>query len=418
MEEMALFGETFPAAKRFKAGTHRSCTPEETLERFVPDLSRYGITRLANVTGLDVIGIPTWVSVRPNARGLSTSQGKGMTDAAAKASAIMESIETWHAENIDLPVRHESHAALTRSDNAIPLSSLSYYADSPPRADMPMAWVKGEDLMSGQNVWVPLEAVTTNYVVGPRGMLETSFVQSSNGLAGGNTVPEAVAHALAELIERDEITRTAQAFRAMDIDLRVDLSSVRDAECQALLNRLEAADMQIVLMDLTGPSGIPVYGAVIAEKEGSSMWRRLPPFSGYGCHPSAIVAVMRALTEAVQSRVTHISGSRDDISYSEYARAGHADDLASFHARAGEVKGRPFDETMGCATDSFAGDIATLLSKLRDHGIEHAVAVDLRKPDRQVPVVKLVVPGLAAPTPLIRGRQIVSPTATTERVAA
>ena len=47
-----------------------------------------GITRLADVTGLDNIGIPVFQAIRPNARSLSVSQGKGVSLEAAQASAL------------------------------------------------------------------------------------------------------------------------------------------------------------------------------------------------------------------------------------------------------------------------------------------------------------------------------------------
>jgi len=68
-----------------------------------------GITRIANVTGLDHIGIPVVQVVRPNSRSLAVCQGKGLTLAAAKASAVMESIEGYHAERIGLPLKLASH---------------------------------------------------------------------------------------------------------------------------------------------------------------------------------------------------------------------------------------------------------------------------------------------------------------------
>ena len=61
-----------------------------------------GITRIANVTGLDTIGIPVVMVCRPNSRSVSVSQGKGLTLAAAKASGVMESVEGYHAEHITL----------------------------------------------------------------------------------------------------------------------------------------------------------------------------------------------------------------------------------------------------------------------------------------------------------------------------
>ena len=67
------------ATKRYFHGTHRVCTPEETLARLQPLLRPMGITRIANVTGLDRTGIPVVMVCRPNARSVTVSQGKGLT---------------------------------------------------------------------------------------------------------------------------------------------------------------------------------------------------------------------------------------------------------------------------------------------------------------------------------------------------
>jgi ribosomal protein S12 methylthiotransferase accessory factor len=80
------------------AGTHRVRTPEQTLEIITPRLMDYGITRLADVTGLDSLGVPVVMAVRPLAATLSVAQGKGVTLELAKVSAAMECIEFWHAE--------------------------------------------------------------------------------------------------------------------------------------------------------------------------------------------------------------------------------------------------------------------------------------------------------------------------------
>src|SRR6201999_785112 len=76
--------------------TLRSRDPEETLRLLLPHLERHGITRLANVTGLDRIGIPVYQAIRPNSRGLSLSQGKGVDEVSAQVSALMESLECHH----------------------------------------------------------------------------------------------------------------------------------------------------------------------------------------------------------------------------------------------------------------------------------------------------------------------------------
>ncbi len=100
------------ASKGHTSGTHRLMAPRETMERLRPLLPRMGITRLANVTGLDQIGIPVVMACRPNSRSLAVSQGKGMDLDAAKVSAAMESIENYHAERIALPLQLATYREL------------------------------------------------------------------------------------------------------------------------------------------------------------------------------------------------------------------------------------------------------------------------------------------------------------------
>src|SRR5438128_6247560 len=87
-----------PLPKRFRRGTHRTADPAETLARVRPHMARMGITRLGNITGLDRIGIPVAIAVRPNSRSVSVSQGKGLDLPQAMASALMEACEGFHAE--------------------------------------------------------------------------------------------------------------------------------------------------------------------------------------------------------------------------------------------------------------------------------------------------------------------------------
>ena len=74
---MKLFDREYTQPKHYLKGTHRSRCPDETIAAFAPCMPRLGITRLANVTGLDIIGLPVFMAVRPNARGISVAQGKG-----------------------------------------------------------------------------------------------------------------------------------------------------------------------------------------------------------------------------------------------------------------------------------------------------------------------------------------------------
>jgi ribosomal protein S12 methylthiotransferase accessory factor len=125
-----LPGLTDPGLKAFRAGTHRMVAPEETLARVRRFMPVMGITRLANVTGLDVIGVPVVSVCRPNSRSLAVSQGKGLTLAAAKASGVMESVEYYHAENITLPLVLASYERLRYSETIVDVTGLTFCAGS------------------------------------------------------------------------------------------------------------------------------------------------------------------------------------------------------------------------------------------------------------------------------------------------
>ncbi len=403
-----VFGDDMQLAKSFWDGTQRACDPEDTVKRLTSLAPRIGITRLSNITGLDVVGVPVWVGIRPNSRSLATSQGKGLTHAAAKASALMESVESWHAENIDRPIFVDSPWSLRRKVSIIEYDRLSFYEDSPPRVDQPIAWVEGYDLLKECACWVPLESVSTNYVGSSQQRSATTFMQSSNGLAGGNEVLEAITHALNELVERDAVHRAGDAMRKFDAARRVRIETIDDPDCLAVLDKLDKAGVAAAAFDLTSDLGVPVYGCTIVDADDAVRWRPLPPFNGYGCHLNPCIAMLRALTEAVQSRLTYISGTRDDISPVQYRTGGNPNALRSFReAWARTTASIDFRERRNIATPSFNGDIRYILDVLRAVGIENAVAVDLRKPEIGVAVARMVVPGLAGS--LSHGRGIRTP---------
>ena len=403
---MRFWNEDMHQRKNYYDGTHRAREPEETLEWLLPIARHAGVTRVANVTGLDVLRIPVWIAIRPNARGLSTSQGKGLSDAAARASAVMESVENWHGETIESPLQYGDFAAMQRRGKAVDPESVPYYEDSPPRRDVAFPWIQAFDLVSQEPCWVPFEYVSTDYVVKGDRSLRSTFVQSSNGLAGGNHLLEAMEHGLCELIERHALSIEMDRIRSFDPSIRVELQSITDAFCLELIRRIHAAGVQAAVFSLPSGLGIPVFAASILEGDGQKRWKSLPPFNGYGCHLDPAIALARALTEAVQSRLTYISGSRDDIVMAEYNRGGNPDDAKGYQALFERPAWLNFPERATPFHQNFEDDLQYLVGNLVRHGYIQVLMVDLSKGDLGVPVVKAVVPGLGSPNALIRGRAI------------
>ena len=164
-----------------------------------------GVTRLADVTGLDHVGIPVWAAVRPLAddASISVQNGKGPTRMQARAGAMMEAIEHYCCERPPHRLRVGSYRTLRRLAKAVDPQSL--FLD--PRAGfaetLPLEWLRGTDFPSGDQVWVPACAVLKPR---PGNRVPRVFRGSTNGLASGNTIEEAVCHGLAEVIERDAWT--------------------------------------------------------------------------------------------------------------------------------------------------------------------------------------------------------------------
>lgn len=380
--------------KSFCRGTHRMVAPEDTLARVRPHMAAMGITRIANVTGLDRVGVPVVMVCRPNARSLAVSQGKGLTLDAAKASGLMECAELHHAEHITLPLVFSTLGELRRSYRLIDVRALPRLSASRFDEHLRTLWIQGLDLMNGQPTLVPYEMVHTDYTL-PMPPGSGCFVMSTNGLASGNHLFEAIGHALCEVVERDANTlwSLAPGGRART---RLDLATVDDPPCRSVLERFAEAELAVAVWDITSDVGIPAFHCLIAEREPDPL-RPLPAAAGAGCAPSRDIALLRALTEAAQSRLTHIAGSRDDMSVTAYGSGHDMDTQASILAemRAG-TPARRFDHVPTFFSDSFAEDLSWALERLRSVGIRQVVAVDLTKHELGIPVVRVIIPGLEA----------------------
>ena len=377
-----------PLPKRFRRGTHRNLEPSDTLARIRPQMARMGITRLGNITGLDRIGIPVAVAVRPNSRSVSASQGKGLDLPQAMASALMEAAEGFHAEEA-LPDRQASYRDLAARERVVEPEALCTTGRAfDPSASI--AWIAGWDLLQHERCWLPAEIVHTDYTL----PLDGYFLAGSNGLASGNHIVEALIAAICELVERDAVALWHAAGIRRQAGTTLDLGSVDDPDCRALLDRYQRAGIAVEAWNVTTDVAVPAFLCRIRDPSPGDP-RHLRRFQGAGCHPDRAVALARALTEAAQTRLTYIAGIRDDLlpaRYREPADTGIADALYAALAR--QETPLQFGAIAGCATDDLAADLRVLLRHLQATGIGRVVAVDFTRPDLAIPVVRVVIPGL------------------------
>ncbi|HBL26586.1 MAG TPA: hypothetical protein DD490_07110 [Acidobacteria bacterium] len=364
--------------KRFRDGTHRIRTPEETWAWLAAVLPRAGITRVADVTALDGLGIPVCQAVRPAGRNLAVSQGKGASLAAARVSAAMEAIELWHAEDLSHLPQMDLPLCEMRSAEVLPPSCLRWSGVAVPDG-LSLSWVRARSLTRDRHGWLPRAQLELNFDV-PTGVSPQWFELTSNGLASGNCREEALLHALCELIERHALYL---ARREPQREVALAPETIGDPWAVEAIGRFQAAGARLAVHDATWEVGVPTIVADLVLPD-------LPHvFRGSGCHPSPAVALSRALTEAAQSRLTYISGARDDL----VPFVGEPGDDAVFRAFAVPTATAPFTRLRDVSSADVAEDLAKVVRRLEALGHE-AFWVDLTRLDVGVPVVFAFVPGL------------------------
>jgi len=377
--------------KRYRVGTHRVVDPERTLARVMPLVAAMGVTRVAMLTGLDIVGIPVAAAIRPNSRSIAVHQGKGPSVAAAKASAVMEAVEMFHAEYMKLPLRLASHAELS-ADVPVADPALLPRCRGAVEADR-LLWVEAQDLMSGAPLWVPYEMVSADFTL-PCLACSGVFQATTNGLASGNHRLEAILHGLYEVVERDAIALWRAAVRNQE-DCALDPGSVDGPTSRALLELFERAGIMLRIWDVTSDISLPVFVCLAMQPDPTD---GVEPELGSGCHADRDIALARALTEAAQARLTRISGARDDFPVESYGPAVRRARQDSARRLLGQSPARrDFRAAPTWEGSTLRHDLDVVLSRLSDAGLRQAAWVDLTRPEFGIPVGRIVVPGLEGP---------------------
>jgi len=387
----ASLGRTLPKAHR--GGTHRILAPRQTLERVRALLPAMGITRIANVTGLDYIGLPVVMVTRPNSRTLAVSQGKGVDLDHAKASGVMESIESYHGERISLALKLLSYDEIRRKHRVVDPATLPSVPNSQFHHHHRILWIEGYELAAREPIWLPYESVHVNYAL-PLPQGTGCFASSTNGLSSGNHLLEAISAGICEVVERDADALWLAADEDELDARRIDLDTVDDPRCRFVLELYERAQMEVEVWDTTSDIGIPAFRCHIYESADNPNDAQ-GTFFGAGCHPSRHIALLRALTEAAQSRLTYISGSRDDIERRDYRRPGEESPAErSRREHRGMRPTRRADSVAMHDGDTLNDDLQWEIDRLRAVGLQQVIVVDLTIPEFDIPVVKVVIPGL------------------------
>ena len=372
--------------KGYTKDTHRVVPPEETLNRVEKLLPDIGVTRVAEISGLDRIGIPVYSAIRPASEkgAISVYAGKGATPIEAKVSVIMESIERYSSElqkQDKKKVVVGAYEEISEKHNAVDPQSLILPGRLLPGTRL--EWFEGYDIMGKKEVKLPCNAVFHPYT----STAVRLFRSNTNGLASGNTMEEAIFHALMEVVERDALS-LAEATRNTGSAISIVED---DGIAYELYAKFGKANIDVKLWYLPTDTGIPTVLAAADDKE------LLDPallVIGVGTHLDARIATLRALTEVAQSRATQIHGGREDTDREKITRSIGYERMKRlnkhWYAEAAETVS--LKKLPDLSTTSHKGDIEKSIKQLK--GIAHGVIVtDLTRPIG-VPVVRVTVPGL------------------------
>jgi ribosomal protein S12 methylthiotransferase accessory factor len=387
--EAAMSTTQTPPEPSFLAGK-RLVEPEATLTRIAPLLDDLGITRCADITGLDRLGIPVYSAIRPSGRLLQTSNGKGLRPIDAKVSALMEAVEHAHVESPSGTWQRASRAELQRQGHTVLAPDLlpHYHADVFYSDEYVIDWVMAVDLLSSATVYVPAGAV----FIACSPMLYTF---TTNGLASGNSLTEATLHALYELIERDTISRLSVAGRLRlteDNSRFIDLSTIDDVAIAELHQKIARAGVKLVLIWIRSRVPIHTFWAVLLEENGFSHVSMV--HFGYGTHHHPALAAIQAITEAAQSRLAFIQGVREDFSAKINAKHSNNQHRTVYQAFSRATSNASWSALPAGSSTDIDKNYACVLQDLRSIGHDRILRVDLTRSPYSIPVVKVLIPGL------------------------
>ncbi|WP_298985835.1 YcaO-like family protein [uncultured Roseibium sp.] len=325
-----LFNEISEICRESPASelSRRFCA-DDYLARLRPHLTSFGITRLADVTGLDRVGIPVVQAVRPLARSNAVNQGKGLTLAEAAVSATIEAVETYACETPEQIGDRASPNDVYGHAAAHNLSCHLASKASDEWAQEPIAFLRGIEPISQDIVSVPAALVSTDYTPSSIHAL-SPFIRSTTGLGGGASLEEAIQHGFLEVLERIS-TDQAMTTHGFFEKNRIVPETSADRCTARLISQVKDAGLLFAAFECTPVGRFPVVWVKLLDERASATSL---PFAadGFACRPTLSAALRAALLESIQTRASVISGAREDITRSFYPR-NPDDQLIAFERR-------------------------------------------------------------------------------------
>ncbi len=403
-------------------GGFRTMAPEQTYARLSKHVSR-------------ISGAVTWLEKLPDdERGLAHSYsaghnfamvrnnmavlkknlrghsgGKGRTDIQAKVSGICEAVErfsgVWTEDRPTIRARADQLDTRYLRPNELMMFAPEQFADrkrvnadpanqlhrvpNPFDDSLSIDWTTAWSLSNAEPVSVP-----SSYVwFGHPDATDHFFAYSDgNGNAAGNTLAEAILQGFLEVVERDAVG--IWWYNRLNLP-GVDLAALADPYVDELLAYYRSMNRSLWMLDLTTDLGIPVFAA-LSRREDHPVEDIIVAF---GAHFDPKLAALRALTEANQflpsvrerdgaGNAIYVGQDPETLAWWQQVRLENQPWLAPSKAPVRTVADYPVPHLEN------VGEYVELgVQRCRAAGFE-VLAVDQSRPDIELRVAKVMVPGL------------------------
>ena len=334
------------------------------------------------------------------------SFGKGSTAEQGEASALMEAIERYSGIYQGDEIRVTRRYADFPAGDAIHPNDVLLYSDEQSRRDR----TPGHDHdhaetpapapfdPSAELEWSPVWSLrderfkylpTSQLYFFYSGLPGYRVHADSNGCAAGNTLEEAIVQGFLELVERDSYA--IWWYNRLQRP-EVNLTHFEDSYIHDLKALLADTGRRVWVLDVTSDLRIPTFVTVAHWTEDGQEFVDF----GSGAHFDPRIALLRAMTELNQFLSIGLMGAR---SQTPSSHANHHHDGPGFR-----LEDHPYLMPSGTAAVQsdlgarFGGfdtreQVTACVDLVKRSGLDFLV-LDQTRPDIEVPVVRVIIPGL------------------------
>ncbi|MDD3145133.1 MAG: YcaO-like family protein [Candidatus Gracilibacteria bacterium] len=377
--------------KGYKLDTHRVCDPKITVKNVLEKLKSSLIWDDENVSlyqigNLDVFN--EYVYCVSSYVGKRNNWGKGLTKYQAMASALMEFCErySWYKKiyevndseqkthnEIESKKINVDELILTDNDRER-FSKIDFYND------VKYNWIEGYSLTNSEKKLIP--------------WYEQEFL-TTNCLGAGNTLEEAIIHAIYETIERHNYNVMMANY---DIPKIINIDTITNSNILNLIEKIKSFGFEIYIMDCSFDFGVHTIGALIYNGKYQYVSHYAMNLH-MGTHSNKDIAIIRALTEIIQNRATNIDNNKFDISRikkEDYMYENDLSPITNFYLstfRTGKTEVINYNDLKDTDTDDMSFELSYIVEDLKNNGFE-VLVIDITDEKLDVKCVRVVIPGL------------------------